>query len=203
MDTPIVPDIDHIHEHEEKLRRETMALIASDAELSRRLRMVEGLLALISAYTLSHRSKFDDEATMQLLGIRLFNAGASGLKLALSGYYQTAFHQARDIMETGFCSTSSAPARSSVPCGRAPTGRRGASCLIPSKSVLRSMRATAIRRGDGKPSTTSFPSLLHTRPCAGSALRRATVSASLARLSIARAFLRGSKKSCFASVRPL
>ena len=39
---------------------------------------------------------------MQLLGIRLFNAGASGLKLALSGYYQTAFHQARDIMETGF-----------------------------------------------------------------------------------------------------
>ncbi len=39
---------------------------------------------------------------MQLLGIRLFNAAASGVKLALSGYYQTAFHQARDIMETGF-----------------------------------------------------------------------------------------------------
>jgi hypothetical protein len=102
MDTANVPDIDHIHEHEEKLRRETMALIASDEELSRRLRMVEGLLALISAYTLSHHSQSDDEATMQLLGIRLFNAGASGLKLALSGYYQTAFHQARDIMETGF-----------------------------------------------------------------------------------------------------
>jgi hypothetical protein len=102
MDTPNVPDIDHIHEHEEKLRRETMALIASDEELSRRLRMVEGLLAVIGTYTLSHRSQSDDEATMQLLGIRLFNAGASGLKLALSGYYQTAFHQARDIMETGF-----------------------------------------------------------------------------------------------------
>ena len=39
---------------------------------------------------------------MQLLGIRLFNAAASGMKLALSGYYQTAFQQARDIMETGF-----------------------------------------------------------------------------------------------------
>jgi hypothetical protein len=102
MDTLTFLDIDHVHEHEEKLRRETMALIASDEELSRRLRMVEGLLALISAYTLSHPSQSDDEATMQLLGIRLFNAGASGLKLALSGYYQTAFHQARDIMETGF-----------------------------------------------------------------------------------------------------
>jgi hypothetical protein len=37
-----------------------------------------------------------------MLGIHLFNAAASGLKLALSGYYQTAFQQARDIMETGF-----------------------------------------------------------------------------------------------------
>jgi hypothetical protein len=39
---------------------------------------------------------------MQLLGVRLFNAAASGLKLALSGYYQTAFHQARDILEVGY-----------------------------------------------------------------------------------------------------
>jgi hypothetical protein len=30
------------------------------------------------------------------------DAAASGIKLALSGYYQTAFHQARDIMETGY-----------------------------------------------------------------------------------------------------
>jgi hypothetical protein len=203
MDTPIVPDIDHIHEHEEKLRRETMALIASDAELSRRLRMVEGLLALISAYTLSHRSKFDDEATMQLLGIRLFNAGASGLKLALSGYYQTAFHQARDIMETGFLLDffrTSPEQRAVWKSADRPTRRK----LFDPVKIRIALDArdgdTARRR---KPSTTSFPSLLHTRPCAGSALRRATVSASLARLSIARAFLRGSKKSCFASVRPL
>jgi hypothetical protein len=39
---------------------------------------------------------------MQTLGIRLFNAAASGVKHALSGCYQTAFQQARDITETGF-----------------------------------------------------------------------------------------------------
>jgi hypothetical protein len=35
----------------------------------------------------------EDELTLQYLGIRLFNAGAASAKLALSGYYQKAFHQ--------------------------------------------------------------------------------------------------------------
>jgi cytochrome b561 len=47
-------------------------------------------------------SRSEDETTVQLLGVRLFNAAASGIKLALSGYYQTAFQQARDIMEVGY-----------------------------------------------------------------------------------------------------
>ena len=88
--------------HEEKLRTESMALIHGDPELSRRLAVIETAMALIFAYTLDHKSRSDNEATMQMLGIRLFNVAASGVKLALSGYYQTAFQQARDIMETGF-----------------------------------------------------------------------------------------------------
>jgi hypothetical protein len=44
----------------------------------------------------------DDELTLQLLGIRLFNAAAASIKLALSGYYQKAFDQVRDVIETGF-----------------------------------------------------------------------------------------------------
>jgi hypothetical protein len=43
-----------------------------------------------------------DQTTVQLIGIRLFNAAASGAKLALSQYYQPAFHQTRDILEMGF-----------------------------------------------------------------------------------------------------
>jgi len=95
-------DINVTHRHEERLREESMALIAADPELARRLHMIEKVKALIFGYTINHPSRSEVESTMQLLGIRLFNAAASGLKLALSGYYQTAFHQARDIMETGF-----------------------------------------------------------------------------------------------------
>lgn len=95
-------DIKETHGHEENLRRESMALIFADPELRRRLEIVQKAMALIFAFTIDHASRSEAEATMQLLGIRLFNASASGIKLALSGYYQTAFHQARDIMETGY-----------------------------------------------------------------------------------------------------
>jgi hypothetical protein len=56
----------------------------------------------VTSASLEHTAATVVESTAQLLGIRLFNAAASGVKLALSGYYQTAFQQARDIMETGF-----------------------------------------------------------------------------------------------------
>jgi hypothetical protein len=102
MERGLFADIQETHSHEEKLRQESMGLVAADPELSRRLEMVQKAMALIFGYTIEHTSRSEDEATMQLLGIRLFNAAASGIKLALSGYYQTAFQQARDIMETGY-----------------------------------------------------------------------------------------------------
>ena len=36
------------------------------------------------------------------MGVRLFNAGGASIKLALSGYYQKAFDQLRDIVEVSF-----------------------------------------------------------------------------------------------------
>jgi len=98
----IFADIEATHDHEEKLRRESMALIETDPELSRRFEMVQKAMTVIFGYTIEYTSCSEDETTMQLLGVRLFNAAASGIKLALSGYYQTAFQQARDIMETGY-----------------------------------------------------------------------------------------------------
>lgn len=79
-----------------------MELIRADRESSRRLAVIQKAMTVIFGYTVDHTSRSENEATVQLLGIRLFNAAASGVKLALSGYYQTAFQQARDIMETGF-----------------------------------------------------------------------------------------------------
>ena len=90
------------HAHEEKSRAESMAIIESDPEFGRRLEMIEKAMAIIFTFTIDHTSRTVDENTAQMLGVRLFNAAGAGLKLALSGYYQTAFHQARDIMETGF-----------------------------------------------------------------------------------------------------
>ena len=59
-------------------------------------------MTIIFTFTIDHTSRTVDENTAQTLGVRLFNAAGTGLHLASSGYYQTAFHQARDIMETGF-----------------------------------------------------------------------------------------------------
>jgi hypothetical protein len=84
------------------LRGESMPMITADPELSRCLETVEKAIALIFNYTIEHTSRSEDETTMQLLGIRLSNVAASGIKLALSGYYQTAFQQAREIMEIGY-----------------------------------------------------------------------------------------------------
>jgi len=102
MSANLFSDLNVTHDHEEKLRAESMALIQSDPELSKRLVIIEKAMTVIFGYTLEHTSRSEDETTVKLLGIRVFNAAASGLKLALSGYYQTAFQQARDIMETGF-----------------------------------------------------------------------------------------------------
>lgn len=90
------------HTHEEKLRAESLVIVEADEGMRKRLILVEKGMAIIFAYTHEHVGLSEDEVTIQMLGVRLFNAAASAIKLALSGYYQTAFSQARDIMETGF-----------------------------------------------------------------------------------------------------
>jgi len=57
---------------------------------------------VIYTFAHDHAHQSDNELTLQLLGIRLLNAAAASVKLALSGYYQKAFHQVRDIVETYF-----------------------------------------------------------------------------------------------------
>jgi hypothetical protein len=95
-------DLNVSHDHEEELRVETMALIEADETLKRRLATIQKAMRIIFVYTIEHTSRSENEAVAQMLGVRLFNSAASSIKLALSGYYQTAFQQARDMMETGF-----------------------------------------------------------------------------------------------------
>jgi len=102
METGQFEDIEVTHKHEEELREESMKLVRADSEMARRLEMIQKLMSLIFVYTIDHKSQSEGENTMQMLGVRLFNAASSGIKLALSGYYQTAFHQVRHILEVGF-----------------------------------------------------------------------------------------------------
>jgi hypothetical protein len=99
---PKFDDLNKTHEHEEQLRRRSLAMISADQALSHRLATIQRAMAVIAGFTIDHKATSDSQATVQLIGIRLFNAAASGVTLALSGYYQPAFHQARDILETGF-----------------------------------------------------------------------------------------------------
>lgn len=51
---------------------------------------------------MSTKNQAEDELTIQLLGIRLFNAGTSALTLMLAGYYQNSVMLLRDVLETRF-----------------------------------------------------------------------------------------------------
>lgn len=86
-----------LHEHEKALREQSLAIIASHAALADHLNPVREAMNVIYAFTQEHVHNSDDELTKQFLGIRLFNAAAVSIKLALSGYYQNAFVHVRDI----------------------------------------------------------------------------------------------------------
>jgi hypothetical protein len=98
-------DLDNLtstHKHEEDLRIQSLALIRDNPEWRGRLILIERALALIFAFTHDYSNQSDDELTIQLFGIRLFNTGASALKLSLSGYSQQGLSLIRDIIEVGF-----------------------------------------------------------------------------------------------------
>ena len=64
--------------------------------------LIEHTMSLLWYFIREHQSPSEDVRTVQLFGVRLFNATASVLKLLLSGYYQTSLLQHRDLVETIF-----------------------------------------------------------------------------------------------------
>ena len=91
-----------LHDHEEELRSRSLAVIKADAALSDHWDLVAEAMNAIYAFSHDHPHGSEDELTLQYLGIRLFNAAGVSVKLALSGYYQKAFDQVRDVIETYF-----------------------------------------------------------------------------------------------------
>lgn len=91
-----------LHKHEEELRARSLAAIEADAGLSDHWNLVAEAMNAIYAFIHDHLHESENELALQCLGIRLFDAAGASIKLALSGYYQKAFHQVRDVIETSF-----------------------------------------------------------------------------------------------------
>jgi hypothetical protein len=91
-----------LHEHEEQLRATSLATIETDTALQDHWNMLAEAMNAIYVFAHDHVHGSENELTLQYLGIRLFNVGGASTKLALSGYYQKAFAQVRNIIETYF-----------------------------------------------------------------------------------------------------
>jgi hypothetical protein len=91
-----------LHQGEESLRAQSLALIAADADMRMHASIIEQGQDLLNVLIHSGKHKDDDDLAIRMLGIRLFNASAASLKLLLSGYSQNAAFQFRDILETAF-----------------------------------------------------------------------------------------------------
>jgi hypothetical protein len=89
-----------LHKHEEQIRTDSLALIERNGNLSDHFSMIHGSMAIVYALAHDHVNANDDELTIQLLGLRLFNSAACAVKVGLSGYYQSAFALVRDVFET-------------------------------------------------------------------------------------------------------
>lgn len=92
-------NLQSLHQQEERIRTEALGLIGKDPALSDHLRLVHDAMDVLNATCLASFDPDKDELSVQLLGLRMFNGLAVGLKLGLSGYYQNALASLRDVLE--------------------------------------------------------------------------------------------------------
>jgi len=93
-------NLDTLHAEEERLRQVHKDLVSGRKDLRDHIAMIQEGMNIVWALTHDHTCRNDDELTMQMLGARLFNLSASSIKLAYSGYYQSAFSNLRDLLES-------------------------------------------------------------------------------------------------------
>ena len=97
-----LPDrLAQLHSGEEHLRSDSLILIANNPILHAHLAVIECAMDLMNVLRMAG-SNDEDDKVIQVLGMRIFNDLASSLKLALSGYSQTAAMILRDVLETVF-----------------------------------------------------------------------------------------------------
>lgn len=91
-----------LYVEESRIELANDATIAGDPELRADFDMANETLKALHEFIQQAEDKTDDQITILRLGIRIFNAAGSGLKVARAGYYHPAFAQIRDIIETSY-----------------------------------------------------------------------------------------------------
>jgi hypothetical protein len=86
---------------EERIRQMSKAAIEASEDLSLHARMIERAMSMMDHMARRPHSD-ENDMVLQMLAARLFNSGASAMKLLMGGFYQTAVMVMRDILETTF-----------------------------------------------------------------------------------------------------
>jgi hypothetical protein len=98
----IPENLARLHTGEDVLRSKSLEAIEASPDLSAHVEMIEAAMDALDYFARSYQASSENEKTIQLLYIRLFNATASAFKLAMSGYYQNSALIQRDMLETIF-----------------------------------------------------------------------------------------------------
>lgn len=92
-------NLDWLHQHEEGWREKSLTTVKASTDLSQHLNAVNVSMGHLQDLITPVTDPSSDEHALQLICIRLFNLGATSLKLGLSGYYQASFQLIRDSLE--------------------------------------------------------------------------------------------------------
>src|SRR5688500_10643967 len=74
-----------LHAHEEELRAENLKIVATDPTLSELFFLISNAMNVFFGFSHDHKTRSDDELTIQYFAIRLFNTTGVSIKLALGG----------------------------------------------------------------------------------------------------------------------
>ena len=87
---------------EDQIRALSKAAIEASEDLTLHARMIERAMNMLDYMSKRCPHTDEDDPVPQMLAARLFNSGASAMKLMMGGYYQSTVMVMRDILETTF-----------------------------------------------------------------------------------------------------
>jgi hypothetical protein len=91
-----------LHQGEEFIRARSLEAIHASDSMPHHFELIADSMDLIEYFARHFAHTSENQLLIQHLGIRLFNGSASAVQLMLSGYYQTAVLQQRDLLEVVF-----------------------------------------------------------------------------------------------------